>query len=181
MRAHAVSERVPTDVSDPGQVGVTARAGAGQAVAHRRPDSLVDQARSVFKRTVAVRPVTLSRNRRADETGRVMTLPGALLWLLAGIVGEPHVLTGDATACFAVDWTGRSPPSGAGRGRRVARTSAGPWPGLRCRPTPGTSRTGAASGPSSGGPTGGSGRRGCPARVPRRGGAGSLQPGAAPP
>src|SRR4029077_4329654 len=26
---------------------------------------------------------------------------------LAGIVGEPNVLTGDATAGFAVDWTGR--------------------------------------------------------------------------
>src|SRR6478736_5738504 len=34
-------------------------------------------------------------------------LPGALLRSLAGIVGEPHVLTGDATAGFAVDWTGR--------------------------------------------------------------------------
>src|SRR6201986_5023267 len=30
-----------------------------------------------------------------------------LLRALAGIVGEPHVLTGDATAGFAVDWTGR--------------------------------------------------------------------------
>ncbi len=37
----------------------------------------------------------------------MMTLPGALLRSLAGIVGEPHVLTGDATAGFAVDWTGR--------------------------------------------------------------------------
>ena len=37
----------------------------------------------------------------------MMTLPGALLRALAGIVGEPHVLTGDATAGFAVDWTGR--------------------------------------------------------------------------
>ena len=36
-----------------------------------------------------------------------MTLPGALLRSLAGIVGEPHVLTGDATAAFAMDWTGR--------------------------------------------------------------------------
>src|SRR5690349_14989001 len=36
-----------------------------------------------------------------------MTLPGALLRSLAGIVGEQHVLTGDATAGFAVDWTGR--------------------------------------------------------------------------
>jgi hypothetical protein len=30
-----------------------------------------------------------------------MTLPGALLRSLAGIVGEPYVLTGDATAGFA--------------------------------------------------------------------------------
>jgi FAD/FMN-containing dehydrogenase len=36
-----------------------------------------------------------------------MTLPDALLRALAGIVGEQHVLTGDATAGFAVDWTGR--------------------------------------------------------------------------
>src|SRR5262249_34644953 len=36
-----------------------------------------------------------------------MTLPGALLRALAGIVGGPHVLTGGATAGFAVDWTGR--------------------------------------------------------------------------
>ena len=37
----------------------------------------------------------------------MMTLPGTLLRSLAAIVGEPHVLTGDATAGFAVDWTGR--------------------------------------------------------------------------
>jgi hypothetical protein len=36
-----------------------------------------------------------------------MTLPGTLLRSLAGIVDEPHVLTGDATSGFAVDWTGR--------------------------------------------------------------------------
>ena len=54
-----------------------------------------------------MRPVTLSRNRRADETGRVMTVLGVLLWLLAGIVGEPQILTGDATAGLAVEWTGR--------------------------------------------------------------------------
>src|SRR5216684_8952413 len=36
-----------------------------------------------------------------------MTLPGAVLRSLAGVVGERHVLTGDATAGFAVDWTGR--------------------------------------------------------------------------
>jgi hypothetical protein len=36
-----------------------------------------------------------------------MALPGSLLRSLAGIVGGPHVLTGDATAGYAVDWTGR--------------------------------------------------------------------------
>ena len=36
-----------------------------------------------------------------------MALPGTLLRSVAGIVGEPHVLTGDATAGYAVDWTGR--------------------------------------------------------------------------
>src|SRR6476659_4065539 len=36
-----------------------------------------------------------------------MMLPDALLRALAGIVGEQHVLTGDATAGFAVDWTSR--------------------------------------------------------------------------
>ncbi len=36
-----------------------------------------------------------------------MTLPPAVLRALAAIVGEPYVLTGDATAGFAVDWTGR--------------------------------------------------------------------------
>ena len=36
-----------------------------------------------------------------------MTLPNAVLRSLAAVVGEPHVLTGDATAGFAVDWTGR--------------------------------------------------------------------------
>ena len=44
-----------------------------------------------------------------------MTLPGALLRSLAGVVGEPHVLTGDATAGFAVDWTGRFRRAYAGR------------------------------------------------------------------
>jgi FAD/FMN-containing dehydrogenase len=37
----------------------------------------------------------------------MMTLPSTLLRSLAAIVGEPHVLTSDATAGFAVDWTGR--------------------------------------------------------------------------
>jgi FAD/FMN-containing dehydrogenase len=37
----------------------------------------------------------------------MMTLPPTVLQSLAGIVGDPQVLTGDATAGFAVDWTGR--------------------------------------------------------------------------
>ena len=35
------------------------------------------------------------------------TLPGSLTGSLAGIVGPEHVLTGDAAAGYAVDWTGR--------------------------------------------------------------------------
>jgi FAD/FMN-containing dehydrogenase len=35
------------------------------------------------------------------------TLPPAVLQSLAAIVGGPHVLTGDAAAGFAADWTGR--------------------------------------------------------------------------
>ena len=35
------------------------------------------------------------------------TLPGSLTGSLAGIVGAEHVLTGDAAAGYAVDWTGR--------------------------------------------------------------------------
>jgi FAD/FMN-containing dehydrogenase len=34
-------------------------------------------------------------------------LPGALLAEFASVVGDAHVLTGDATAGYAVDWTGR--------------------------------------------------------------------------
>jgi hypothetical protein len=75
----------------------------------------------------------------AGETGRVMTLPGGLLRSLAGNVGEPHVLTGDAVAGFAPPRTTSStrsaryttenpcsfrPPSAGSRpaaaGRRVA-------------------------------------------------------------
>jgi len=48
----------------------------------------------------------------------MMTPPGTLLRSLAAIVGKPHVLTGDATAGFAVDWTGRF--QGAYAGRRSA-------------------------------------------------------------
>jgi len=36
-----------------------------------------------------------------------VTLPGALLRGLAGVVGAGHVLTGEATVGFATDWTGR--------------------------------------------------------------------------
>jgi FAD/FMN-containing dehydrogenase len=34
-------------------------------------------------------------------------LPGSLVRALAGVVGEGHVLTGEATLGFATDWTGR--------------------------------------------------------------------------
>src|SRR3989442_15047474 len=34
-------------------------------------------------------------------------LPGALLREFAAVAGDAHVLTGDATAGYAVDWTGR--------------------------------------------------------------------------
>jgi FAD/FMN-containing dehydrogenase len=37
----------------------------------------------------------------------VKAVPGTVLKSLAAIVGEQHVLTGDAAAGFAVDWTGR--------------------------------------------------------------------------
>jgi FAD/FMN-containing dehydrogenase len=37
----------------------------------------------------------------------MVALPGSVLRSLAGIVGERHVITGDATAGYAVDWTGR--------------------------------------------------------------------------
>ena len=36
-----------------------------------------------------------------------MTLPRSLLRALAGVVGEAHVLTGEAASGFATDWTGR--------------------------------------------------------------------------
>src|SRR5690242_3914697 len=36
-----------------------------------------------------------------------MTLPSSLHRALAGVVGEAHVLTGEATLGFATDWTGR--------------------------------------------------------------------------
>jgi FAD/FMN-containing dehydrogenase len=37
----------------------------------------------------------------------VVTIPGAVLRSLAGIVGERHVLTGDLAAGYEADWTGR--------------------------------------------------------------------------
>ena len=63
-----------------------------------------------------------------------MALPGTLLRSLAGIVGEPHVLTGDATAGFATDWTGRF------RGRHRPSSGRVRWPRWRpcwpCAPAP---------------------------------------------
>lgn len=47
------------------------------------------------------------RPARACDTWRVDTLPGTVLKSLTGIVGGQHVLTGEAAAGFAVDWTGR--------------------------------------------------------------------------
>ena len=44
---------------------------------------------------------------RVGETEPVRTLPSTLLRALARIVGEPQVLTGEATTGFATDWTGR--------------------------------------------------------------------------
>src|SRR5205085_9972284 len=43
----------------------------------------------------------------SGQTDWVMTVPSSLLRALAGVVGEAHVLTGDATAGFTQDWTGR--------------------------------------------------------------------------
>ena len=54
-----------------------------------------------------------------------MTLPGTLLRSLAGIVGEPHVLTGDATAGYAVDWTGRFQGHTPAVGGAVATNAGG--------------------------------------------------------
>jgi len=41
------------------------------------------------------------------DNRHVEPLPGSVLRSLAAIVGQEHVLTGDAAAGFAVDWTGR--------------------------------------------------------------------------
>jgi FAD/FMN-containing dehydrogenase len=42
-----------------------------------------------------------------SKTERVKTLPSTLIRALAGIVGDRHVVTGDAAAGYATDWTGR--------------------------------------------------------------------------
>jgi hypothetical protein len=107
MRAHAVSERVPADISDPGRVGATAQGWRWPDRCPlpydpgRRPGPFAIQADGRGEADHLV------RSQLANETERVMTLPGALVRSLLRIVGEPHVLTGDATAGFAVDWTGR--------------------------------------------------------------------------
>ncbi len=41
------------------------------------------------------------------KAGRQRDLPAAVFRGLTGVVGEHHVLTGDAAASYAVDWTGR--------------------------------------------------------------------------
>ncbi len=53
-------------------------------------------------------------------------LPQALLHDLAAVVGGPHVLTGDATAGYAVDWTGRfrGDPPAVVRPRDTAQVAA---------------------------------------------------------
>jgi FAD/FMN-containing dehydrogenase len=56
----------------------------------------------------------------------VETLPGPVIRALAGIVGDHHVLTGDATVGFAVDWTGRfrGEPAAVVRPRDTAEVAA---------------------------------------------------------
>ncbi|HEY8047200.1 MAG TPA: FAD-binding oxidoreductase [Streptosporangiaceae bacterium] len=56
----------------------------------------------------------------------VKALPPALLRELAAVVGGPHVLTGDATAGYAVDWTGRfrGDPPAVVRPRDTAQVAA---------------------------------------------------------
>jgi FAD/FMN-containing dehydrogenase len=56
----------------------------------------------------------------------VKALPPALLRGLAAVVGGPHVLTGDATAGYAVDWTGRfrGDPPAVVRPRDTAQVAA---------------------------------------------------------
>jgi FAD/FMN-containing dehydrogenase len=56
----------------------------------------------------------------------VQALPPALLRGLAAVVGGPHVLTGDATAGYAVDWTGRfrGDPPAVVRPRDTAQVAA---------------------------------------------------------
>ena len=56
----------------------------------------------------------------------VKALPPALLRDLTAVVGGPHVLTGDATAGYAVDWTGRfrGDPPAVVRPRDTAQVAA---------------------------------------------------------
>ena len=51
--------------------------------------------------------IAVGSSRTSWGCWRVDVLPGAVLKSLAGIVGGRHVLTGEAAAGFAVDWTGR--------------------------------------------------------------------------
>jgi FAD/FMN-containing dehydrogenase len=57
---------------------------------------------------------------------RPRALPRALLRDLTAVVGRPHVLTGDATAGYAVDWTGRfrGDPPAVVRPRDTAQVAA---------------------------------------------------------
>jgi FAD/FMN-containing dehydrogenase len=56
----------------------------------------------------------------------VKTVPDTVLRSLAAIVGEQHVLTGDAAAGFSVDWTGRfrGPAAAVVRPRDTAQVAA---------------------------------------------------------
>src|ERR1700730_7926066 len=71
---------------------------------------------------------------------RMETLPGSLTGSLAGIVGAEHVLTGDAAAGDAVDWTGRVRGEAAAGTSRLAGGQGTPllWRrGSRCAGMPG--------------------------------------------
>ena len=60
--------------------------------------------------------------KRADRA----VVPAALLRSLAGVVGDAHVLTGDAAAGYGTDWTGRfgGPPAAVLRPRDSAEVAA---------------------------------------------------------
>ena len=59
-------------------------------------------------------------------SAQLNALPPALLRDLAAVVGSPHVLTGDATAGYAADWTGRfrGDPPAVVRPRDTAQVAA---------------------------------------------------------